>query len=201
MLCDLYTIGRRRVRSYRRWYHILMKRFWTLARAILLLSVLPLAWAAVKAELKQVTNVYILAMGGGMDQYLANQLANAGVFHIVTDPKKADAILTDRLGQGFEKKLDELYPPPPTPEQLEKLEDEKDKKAHGFDMSVGRPSSSSFNSAKGNYFLVNRKSRTVLWSVYEPPAKDSTPGAMTRMAIKIVKRLEADLSDKKSGVE
>jgi hypothetical protein len=55
-----------------------MKRFWTLACAVLLLSVLPLASAAVKAELKQVTNVYILAMGGGMDQYLANQLANAG---------------------------------------------------------------------------------------------------------------------------
>ena len=39
--------------------------------------------------------VYILAMGSGMDQYLANQLTTIGVFEVVTDPQKADAIVTD----------------------------------------------------------------------------------------------------------
>ena len=159
--------------------------------------------AAVNPQLKQVTTVYILSMRSGIDQFLANQLAGSGIFQVVTDPQKADAILTDRLGEGFEKKLNELYPPPPTPEQLEKLEEDKDKdkKAHGVEMSVGRPTGSSFSGAKGNYFLVDRKSRSVLWSVYEPPARDSSPGAMTKVAAKIVKRLEADLSDKKPGVE
>ncbi|HMD48885.1 MAG TPA: hypothetical protein VKG79_07295 [Bryobacteraceae bacterium] len=156
--------------------------------------------AAVNPRLKQVSSVYIFSMSGGMDQYLANQLTSAGVFRVVADPKKADAILTDRLGESFEKKMNELYPPPPTAEQLKKEEEEKDKeKRPGFDMKdgvVGRPTSS-FSGARGNYFLVDRGSRAVLWSVYEPPAKDSTPGSMTKIAVRVVKHLEADLSDKK----
>jgi hypothetical protein len=164
--------------------------------------------AAVKPELKRVSNVYILSMGNGMDQFLANQLTNAGVFQVVTDPKKADAILTDRLGEGFEKKLDELYPPPPTPEQIQKQEEEKEKdkdgKRRGFD--IGGPvghmaSSSSFSSTRGTFFLVDRKTRAVLWSVYEAPAKDSSPAAMTKVAAKVVKHLGTDLSDKKPGGE
>jgi len=183
-----------------------MKPFWSMAPFSRVAGVAFLAVtlaAAANPRLKEVSSVYILSMNGGMDQYLANQLTNAGVFHVVADPKKADAILTDRLGEGFEKKLNELYPPPPTPEQLQKEEEEKEKdkeKRPGFDMkdaAVGRPTSS-FSSARGNYFLVDRGSRTVLWSVYEPPAKDSTPGAMTKVAGRIVKRLEADLSDKKA---
>ena len=76
---------------------------------------MPSLFAAVRPELKQINTVYILAMGNGVDQFLANQLTSAGVFQVVTDPKKADAILTDRVGEPFEKKLDELYPPPPPP--------------------------------------------------------------------------------------
>jgi hypothetical protein len=176
-----------------------MKRFWILALAALS------AGAAVNPQLKQVNTVYILSMGSGMDQFLANQLTTAGVFRVVTDPKKADAILTDRLGEPFEKKLDELYPPPPTPEQLKKEAEAKeakgDKQAHpGMDMSGGgvdRVTSSSFNRGKGNFFLVDRKSRSVLWSVYEPPAKDSTPAALTRVAGRVVRRLQFDLAGKK----
>ncbi len=59
---------------------------------------------------------------------------------------------------------------------------------------------STFNRGKGNFFLVDRKSRTVLWSVYEP-AKDTTPASLTKVATKVVKRLQADLADKKQGGE
>jgi hypothetical protein len=182
-----------------------MKRFSILALAALSLG------AAGNPQLEQVNTVYILSMGSGMDQFLANQLTNARVFHVVTDPLKADAVLTDRLGEPFEKKLDELYPPPPTPEQLKKEAEAKeanDKLLPGQrrSMDVGgggadRATSSSFNRGKGNFFLVDRKSRLVLWSVYEPPAKDSTPAALTRVASKIVKQLQADLANKKPGSE
>jgi hypothetical protein len=186
-----------------------MKRFSILAFWILWMIALSLA-AAVSPQLKQVTTVYILSMGSGMDQFLANQLTNAGVFQVVADPKKADAILTDTLGEPFEKKLDELYPPPPTPEQLKKEAEAKEaaeKQPQGrrnMDLGGGgaeRATSSSFNRGKGNFFLVDRKSRAVLWSVYEAPAKDSTPAALTRVAAKIVKQLQADLADKKQGGE
>ena len=64
--------------------------------------------ADVNPQLKQVNTVYILAMSGGMDQFLANQITASGVFQVVTDPKKADAIITDRLGEIFETKLAEF---------------------------------------------------------------------------------------------
>ena len=63
-------------------------------------------------ELLQVKNIYILPMGGGFDQYLANQLSRKGLVQVVTDPAKADAILADRLGKPFEKAFNELYPEP-----------------------------------------------------------------------------------------
>ena len=184
-----------------------MKWFWLLALAVPSLS------AAAHPQLKQVNTVYILAMGHGVDQFLANQLTSAGVFQVVTDPKKADAILTDHLGEVFEKKLDELYPPPPPPEV--KKEDDKDAdkdgdtntkdqpKPHSPDLGTGganRVTGSSFSSGKGNFFLVDRKSRAVLWSVYEPE-KDSTPATLTKLAAKVVKRLQADMADKKQGSE
>jgi len=53
---------------------------------------------------------------------------------------------------------------------------------------------------KGNLFIVDRKSRNVLWSVFEPP-KDTTPGELSKTAEKVVKRLKLDLSDKKQPSE
>src|ERR1700733_16127140 len=76
--------------------------------------------ASVNPQLHEVKRVYILGMGGGMDQYLANQLTSSGVFEVVTDPKKADAIVTDNVGEAFQKKLDDLYVVPPTPPQVTK---------------------------------------------------------------------------------
>jgi len=156
----------------------------------------------VSPQLKQVNTVYILGMTGAMDQFLANRLTSAGVFQVVTDPQKADAILTDRLGEPFEKKLNELYPPEaPQPEPKKDAEDSaKDKKASLADLAGGpaRVGSSSFNRGKGNFFLVDRKSRNVLWSVYEP-SKDSSAGEMSKTAERVVKRLKNDLTDKKQS--
>ena len=80
----------------------------------LLLSSLTLALAAPpKAELAQVHKVYLLPMTNGMEQYLANRLTGLGVFQVVTDPKKADAIFTDRIGEAFEAKQTEWFPEKP----------------------------------------------------------------------------------------
>ena len=55
-----------------------------------------------------------------MDQFLANQLTTDGVLQVVTDPQRADTILTDRIGEPLESKFKELYPPPPPPERKER---------------------------------------------------------------------------------
>jgi hypothetical protein len=174
------------------------------------------AFASVNPQLLQVKRVYILSMGSGMDQYLANQLTNAGIFEVVTDPKKADAIVTDNVGEAFQKKLDDLYPPPPNPQAPEATKpaadsgstldvgdsnpsDARSRKQpfDGLDLSGGGGfRSGSFGRGKGNFFVVDRNSRIVLWSVYERP-KSSTPGELTKTAERVVKHLKDDLTEKK----
>ncbi len=186
ILCDLYTFEEPGACGH--WYHILMKLFCAMA---LFAASLP---AVINPDLKHVNSVYILPMSSGMDQFLANRLTTLGVFQVVTDPQKADALITDRIGESFQDKLEELYPPPPKPKDEKK--DDKDKKDKKDDMSAPPiPHVSSFNNGKGNFFIVDRRSRNVLWSVYERP-KDSTPGELTKAAEKVVKRLKADLIEK-----
>jgi hypothetical protein len=70
-------------------------------------SIVP-AFPASQAELSSVRNLYILPMGSGFDQYMANQLTMQGVFQVVTDPEKADALMTDQIGAKFERQMEEL---------------------------------------------------------------------------------------------
>ncbi len=191
-----------------------MKLFGVLACSMTALAAA--AFATVNPQLHQIKRVYILSMGGGMDQYLANQLTKSGIFDVVTDPKQADAIMTDNVGESLQKKLDDLYPPPkpkpasdaPKPEKTAATKDspESDDNADakkkdpfdGIDFSGGRTAGSSFGRGKGNFFVVDRNSRVVLWSVYERP-KSSMPADLTKSAARVVKHLKDDLTDKKSA--
>jgi hypothetical protein len=181
-----------------------MKLFYALA---LLATSVP---AAINQQLKQVNTVYILGMSGGMDQYLANRLTTMGVFQVVIDPQKADAIITDRLGEPFEAKLKDLYPPPAPPAPPKDTKDDKDSKTAKSDTSkddkdkdkaesgAGVARVGSFNRGRGNIFIVDRKSKNVIWSVYDRP-KDSSPGELSKTAERVVKRLRDDLNDKKQA--
>src|SRR5690349_2092637 len=81
----------------------------------LLLLVCCSAALAGAADLAGVRNVYLLPMARGFDQFLANRLANEHIFQIVTDPKLADAFLTDRIGESFQEQIENLLPPEPPP--------------------------------------------------------------------------------------
>ena len=175
-----------------------MKLFYALGCSIVAVAV---AFATVNPQLLEVKRVYILAMGSGMDQYLANQLTTSGIFAVVTDPAKADAILTDQLGESFQKKLDDLYPPPPKPQPAKPRDNDTDAKTkkdplEGVDFSGGGIRTGGFTRGKGNFFLVDRSSRIVLWSVYEP-SKDSTSRELTKTAARVVKQLKDDMTGKK----
>jgi len=175
--------------------------------------------AAVSPELSQVQAIYILPMASGMDQYLANKLTQEGVLRVVTDPKQADAILTETLGPGFEEKMTELYPPPPPPEAVhvetapadkaekkgkaEKSEkpEQPEKRAFGDfkgqdePRDIFRPKTSSWSKGKGNFFLVRRESHAVIWSVFEKP-RDTRPKSLNHTAGLIVGRLKKDRTQK-----
>jgi hypothetical protein len=154
------------------------------------------------ADLTTVRSVYILPMRNGLDQYLANRLTNGGVFRIVTDPALADAVLTDHIGAAFESQLEDMSPkpepvkkvelPPPAPKKKEDATKptpliDTDTKAHDL------PKTSTFGRTSGAIFLVDEKSRQVLWSVFDPP-KGSESKEMDRTASDIVSRIKKDLA-------
>ena len=126
----------------------------------------------------QVRSVYLLPMTGGLDQYLANRIAASGVFQVVTDPKKAEAIFTDKLGSAFEETLKTILPAPASEKQSDSTGE-----------SDRLPRGSSFGRGKGTLFLVDTSSRAVLWSVYEPP-RNTTPNELDRTARRIVEQLQ-----------
>ena len=113
-------------------------------------------------ELTEVKTVYLLPMTYSLDQFLAIRLTKGGVLQVVTDPKLADAIISEHIGTGLEEQLKSLYG--------EKKSDDADKdkdKAQSF--SAG-PMAGGTRS-KGAVFLVDRKTRSVIWSDYVRPKK------------------------------
>jgi hypothetical protein len=143
-----------------------------------------LALACCAADLPAVESVYLLPMSNGLDQHLANRLAASGVFRVVADPNKAQAIFTERLGEAFEERLKTLLAPAEPKPSTEKKAD---------DTAV--PRVSSLGRSKGTIFLVDAVSRRVLWSTYEKP-RNSSPGEQDRAAQRIVDRLRASLKRK-----
>jgi len=185
------------------------------------LCLLPLAAGlACAADLAGVHSVYLMPMARSLDQYLANRLTNEHVFKVVTDPKLADAIFTDHLSQGFQEQLEDISPTPKPPEPPKPAEPDAvaksaDKAAPAepkakpgeepntpdllakAENTLSNPAANSaFGHARGTVFLVDAKSRQVVWSVYDPP-KDLTGKEMDRTASDIVSRLKRELNPKK----
>ena len=153
--------------------------------ALLLFATSLAAWT--NPQLKEVQTVYLLPMGNALDQYLATQFTRLGVLQVVTDPQKADAVLTDRVGRAFEQRLDELYPPPPA-----KKDDKQDKARDEEKQAVHI---SAFGGGRGNLFLVDRKTRLVLWSTYQRP-KNTSPDELNHTSERIVQQIKNDLKAK-----
>jgi hypothetical protein len=185
-------------------------------RILMFLTAAALAVAATvppSPELLHIKTVYILPMRLGFDQYLANQLSQSGLLHVVTDPKKADGILTDHLGEAFEARLDEINPPPkpPAPAAAE-AKVEATKATSSADSADGEPETKttkkkakatatdattndnpplrgSFSSGRGNVFLVDKTTRVVLWSTFEQ-LDSAQPASLTHVAEYVVKDLK-----------
>jgi len=155
---------------------------------------LALPLLAQQAELSRVRTVYLLPMGHGLDQYLAGRLTTLGLFQVVADPKKADAVFTDRLGESFEQRLEELFPAAPAGEsKAAESKGAEGQSAQGAREGAVRPST--WGRGRGTVFLVDARSRAVLWSVYERP-RDSSPEQVHRAAERIAARLKRDLKGK-----
>ncbi len=158
-----------------------------MCRLILLALGASIAFAETAPQLQAVHNVYLLPMSNSLDQYLATRLTQMGLFQVVTDPQKADAIFTDKIGEGFEQKMKELYPPPePKKEDKDKEEDALTKPNQRF---------GSFSRGRGTVFLVDRQSRSVVWSIYSP-IRSSRPDDVNRRADQIATKLSKEVRGK-----
>jgi hypothetical protein len=117
--------------------------------------------------------VYVLPMAGGLDQFVAEWLTRDHVMQVVADPKIADVVLTDRLGEAFEQRMAEIHP-------------KDDKK------SDSNATHNSFRSSRGRgtVFLVDAKSRQVLWSDYERVPDSMTDKHLNDEAERIAKKLQ-----------
>jgi hypothetical protein len=166
--------------------------------AVLLCGFLSAALAADPA-VPEVRTVYLLSMSSGLDQYLANRLTRGGVVRVVTDPSKADAIVTERLGPAFEQRMQELLPKPkPVEPPKEKEAEKKETVNQGPEIAAAlRPPVTSLARTKGTVFLVSAVDGAVLWSVFEP-LKGTTPQALDRTAERIADLLVRDLKPKPS---
>jgi hypothetical protein len=143
--------------------------------SLLISALLPAGVRA--ASLAEVKSVYLFPMSNGLDQYLAVRLTADHILQVVTDPKAADAVITDRLGQAFQEQLLKVRPelkpvPPPKPVSADKDKDkdadkdaDKDKKDDEF-MAVP---ASTFRPANGTVFMVHARSQQVVWSTYQLP--------------------------------
>jgi len=180
--------------------------------AVSLLCCLSFSLTGAAAELTGGRTVYLMPMGRGLDQFIANRLTRMHVLQVVTDPAKADIVFTDQVGASLEDKLKDLYPPPPAPEAKEAAKGkEADKGKSDTSPAEGRPSllAETVNKAdqaggmgvsgrgRGTLFLVDVKSRQVLWSAFEKP-RNSSPYELDHTAERVVKRLKEDLAAKSS---
>jgi len=141
-----------------------------------------------RPELMDVKTVYLLPMTYSLDQFLAIRLTKGGVLQVVTDPNLADAILSEHIGTGLEEQMKSLY---------------GQKKADATDKDKDRDNATSFGGpmagggrSKGAVFLVDRKTRNVIWSDYVRP-KNAQPDELNHVADKIAGQLEKDKKVKK----
>jgi hypothetical protein len=84
--------------------------------------------------------------------------------------------MTDRLGEAFEQKMKQIHPAEKNDKSDKKTEETA---PHTFRST--RP--------QGTIFLVDAKSRQVLWSDYQKPPRSNSDGDLNRTAEQIAKKL------------
>jgi hypothetical protein len=161
-----------------------MKWFWIFAA-------LSIAYAGseVHPELMEVKTVYLLPMTYSLDQFLAIRLTKGGILQVVTDPNLADAILSEHIGTSLEDQMKALYGEKKAASGDDKDKDKDNQTSFAGPMAGGTRS-------KGAVFLVDRKTRNVIWSDYVRP-KNTQPDELNHVADKIAAQLEKDKKVKK----
>jgi hypothetical protein len=106
------------------------------------------------------------------------------IFEVVSDPKLADVVFTDQIGAEFLYKIDHIHPPPaPAPATT------SGSASNVTANTDTAPRTTSFTRGRGTIFLVDPKTKQVVWSAYQKP-KNSSSDELNKVAKKVVKELE-----------
>ncbi len=134
--------------------------------------------------------VFILEMANGLDQHLASRLTSTRALWVVLDPGSADAVLTQSLDEPFWSWLMKTYPPAAgAPAAANNVR----VPAYARD-TQGRDTQGNDKHA-GTVFLVDPRTRVVLWSGWEVPRK-STPDELDRTAGRFAVQIKAAFQKK-----
>jgi len=123
--------------------------------------------------------VYILQMADQLDQHLASRLSNGRVLMVVLDPASADAVMTDSIDTAFWTWMQRTYPPSSSGSIAEHTR-------------IVIPDVPPASYQHGTIFLVDPRTRVVLWSTYQLP-KNNTPSEMDRVASRVANQLKSAL--------
>jgi hypothetical protein len=115
--------------------------------------------------------VYVLPMAAGLDQYVAQWLTKNHVMQVVADPKIAEVVMTDQIGEAFEQKMQQMRP---------NADKKADNATHGEFHS---------SKARGTIFLVDAKTHQVVWSDYQKPPRSNSDADLNRTAEEIAKKI------------
>jgi len=191
---------------------------------VLLLTAASTTAQGPNADLATVQTVYILPMASGLDQFVAHQVARHSVYQVTANPTQADAFLSDYVGTTFELRVDDLLKAAREKAEKEaeelakkeaealakkegpkksetkagkkdKKEDEREEPQSEFQMAGGANRVQSFSRGKGNVFLIDARSRRVLWTGFDIP-KNTRPAELQKSAERLVSRLRKDKAGK-----
>jgi hypothetical protein len=139
---------------------------------MILLTLSLLAVPLGQAQIREAQPVYFWPMQYALDQYLAEAVNTAGVLTVTFDPKLAGAIMTERIDSNFLEAMEELFP------ANKEAKDESGKKNDSIegDFAIARTKNRPQARPQGTLFLVDVKTRRVIWSSYrgelKPDSKD-----------------------------
>jgi len=140
-----------------------------------------------QAQLRDAQPVYFWPMQHAFDQYLAEAVHGADALTVTVDPKLAGAIMTERIDAPFLQAMEELFP---SEKQAEATE-ENDQSIEG-DFAMQRTKNRPQARPRGTLFLVDVKTRRVIWSTYlgelEQDSKD-----LHKEALRVVEEIAARL--------
>lgn len=133
--------------------------------------------------------VYIVEMSNALHQHIASRLTSAGVLWVVPEPTSADAVLTYTIDDAFWSWLGKTYAP------ASRSEEKKPSSPSPVYGAGFRPDPISSDRYRGNIFLVDPRSRMILWSTYQLP-KNSSSNELDRTASRITLQLKTALGKK-----